>query len=284
MKKQNNGIIEFAEKFAYGYDPKKGECRLLKLYEYQKQMLLDIEKNKFTIIKQSREMGISTVMAIYISNLVLNNSNKTVLAILNSCNCAEMFLDKIKMILTNTNAKFSKSNKREIVLKNGSKIISKQSQIDAGKGYAADLIFMEHFEYIKDSKYIFPSIYPTIYARDNAKFIINSTPLYKDDLYYQLWTKALNKENEFKPINIHWSQNPALDNKWYKKRCEILNDDSIKTELDGEFIEKPSKKESMINIRLKSAYKQEILNKMKKKNIKSITEYIMMLVEKDLKE
>ena len=56
MKKQKDDILEYAEEFAYGYDAFKNKWGVIKLFDYQKKILTDLEKNQFTVIKQSRQM------------------------------------------------------------------------------------------------------------------------------------------------------------------------------------------------------------------------------------
>ena len=62
------------------------------------------------------------------------------------------------------------------------------------------------------------------------------------------------------------------------------NPDAIATELDGKFIKKKATKKATINIRLEPEKKEKILEKMKQKNISSITEYIMELINNNLEK
>jgi hypothetical protein len=64
--KQTNEILEFAEKYAFSFNPFKNEYQKITLFDFQKKMLKQFEKQKFSIIKQSRMVGIDTTVAIYI--------------------------------------------------------------------------------------------------------------------------------------------------------------------------------------------------------------------------
>lgn len=284
MKKQKENIIKFAENSAFAYDPYKKKEKLLKLFKYQEKLLIDLEKNKFTIIKQSRQVGIDIAMAIYIAYFLLYNDNKSVLVISESNESAIDFLNKVRKILYYIETIPDINNKKNIQLKNGSRILTTGYSSNIGRGFSCDLVYINNFEYMKDSKVAHITLIPTI-CRTNSKYIISSTPKYKKDFFHKLWTDAVDKKNDFKPINISWKQNPNFDDVWYEKMCKHLNYDknSIATELDGKFIEKKEKKKkSSINIRLEQDKKQKILTMMKQKNISSITDYIMELIDKDL--
>jgi hypothetical protein len=153
---------------------------------------------------------------------------------------------------------------------------------DTDKGYTIDMAYMNNFEYNKNSKEIYMSIQPVLHCT-NGKLILSSTPRYKKDLFYNLWISAGKKESPFKRINVSWNENTYLNEEWYKKECRNLQDpDAIATELDGKFIKKKERKKSAINIRLEPEKKDKILERMKQKNISSITDYIMELIDKDL--
>lgn len=282
MKPQNE-IIKFAEEYAFAFNPYKNEYQKINLFDYQKNMLKSFEKNNFSIIKQSRQVGVDTAVAVYIAYFLLKNQNKQTLVISNNTDCAIKFLEKVKTILLYAKEIPERMNQKSIYLKNGSKITVTGSSADAGRGFRCDLIYMNNFEYINNSSNIYKAIQPTIYYA-GGKLILSSTPKYKKDFFYNIWTSAAKKESSFKRINVSWKENPYFDEEWYKKECLVFgNPDSITTELDGKFIVKKDKnRKAAINIRLSQDKKYEILKKMRQKNISSITDYIMELIDKDL--
>lgn len=287
MKKTENEIIKFAEKYAYAFNPYNNKTEKITLFDYQKKLLKNFEKNQFTIIKQSRQVGIDTVIAIYLAYLLMKSNDKTFLAVYDSFDSAERFLQRVRLIIIYANEgeeQFIINNKREIQLKNKSRLIVSGNSPNSGKGYAIDLLFMGNFEYISHNQEIWTAACILLSAR-KGRAILASTPKYKQDLFHKFWLSAVKKANDFKPINISWKQNPYFDNTWYENMCRILNYDknAIATELDGKFIsKKENKKKTAINIRVEKDKKDKILNRMKQKNISSITDYIMELINKDL--
>ena len=285
MKKQKENIVEFAEKFVNIYNPYKGEYEKIKLFDYQKKLLKSFEKNRFSIVKHSRQVGIDTVASIYTSNFLIKNKDKTVLVICESGRSAEEFLEKVKEIILSIEIDpFKIKNKNKLQLKNGSRIISEAPGADSGRGFQIDLLLINNVEFIEHIYGVWAASSLSLTAT-KGKAILISTPRFKKDFFHKIWTDAVKNLNEFKPISINWKQNPNFNDEWYKKSCSILgNPDSIATELDCKFIAKKDKsKKSSINLRVENAKKDEILKKMKQKNISSITYYIMELIDKDLK-
>ena len=284
-------VLEFAKEYAYAYNPYTNLSGKIELFEYQKQLLKSFEKNRFSIVKQSRQVGVDLVVAIYIAYFVSRNTDKEVLVISDSNKSGENFLSKIKNILRFEELDYSDDekifpidNKNHLQLKNGSRITITSPNICAGRGCALDLLFVNNAEYIEHLDQIWMAAGLAL-SSTGGKAILTSTPRYKKSYFHNFWTRAIKKLNGFKPTNVNWKQNSYFDNEWYKKMCTILNNDkdAIAMELDGKFITKEDKKKkTAINLRMELSKKEEILARMKQKNISSITDYIMELINKDL--
>ena len=279
MKKQNE-LLKFAEKYAYGFDAREKRFKHLELYDYQKEMLVAFQENKYNIIKQSRQMGIDITMAVYVAYYVLKNENKKVSITSDSLKSSENFLNKVRAILVYSGEKLTASATRVIELKNGSRIFSISSDSVSRGGSQANLTFINNFEFLSAPEEALST--QTVCTNE---MIIASMPRYEENVFYNLWTAATKNENAYNPISVIWNQNPSFDETWYREQCKKLvwNEDSIKNELDGEFVKKKDKKKkSTVSIRLKNDVKVKILEKMKQKEISSITDYVMELINKDL--
>lgn len=277
MEKQNE-LLEFAEKYAYGFDAREKRFKHLELYDYQKEMLVAFQENKYNIIKQSRQMGIDIVMAIYVAYYVLKNEKKAVVITSDGLDCSYNLLDKIKAIIIYSGEKLASNSKKIIGLKNESKIYIVSGPVIGGRH--ANLTIINNFEFLPQ-----PEGTMSTCAICTNEMIIASMPRYEKNPFYNLWTAASKGENDYNPISVVWNQNPNYNKSWYQEQCKQLawNEDSIKNELDGEFVKKKDKKKkSAVSIRLKNDVKAKILEKMKQKEISSITDYIMELINKDL--
>jgi len=279
-------VIKFAEEYAFAYDPQKNQYQKIEMFEYQKKLLKQFEKQDYTIIKQSRQVGIDTVMAVYIAYYLMNNSDKQVFAISTNTDCAINFLKKVKTILLYAKETPAQMNQKNICLKNLSRITVSGASFwsNAGRRFEIDFLYINNAESINYCRDIWMAAGMALSYKKNAKAILSSVPKFKDSFFHKMWVNAEKKENNFKRVSVSWKDNPQLDENWYNAYCLRVsnNPDAIATELDGKFIKKKATKKAAINIRLEPEKKEKILERMKQKNISSITEYIMELINNNL--
>ena len=84
--------------------------------------------------------------------------------------------------------------------------------------------------FIQNDVEFFASTYPVISAGKTTKVIITSTPNGMN-LFYKMWTDAVNGKSEFKPKQFWWDAHPDRDAKW---KLETLRNISQK-QFDQEF-------------------------------------------------
>ena len=133
MKKENN-IIEFAEKHTHIYNPFKCEYEKIKLFDFQKTILKKFDKERFVLIKQIRQMGIDTMIAIFVAYYATKTDNTNVLLISNNTESAIKLLTFVKNILITLKEKLLVNNQKNILLKNGSRISTTSASLDCVKG------------------------------------------------------------------------------------------------------------------------------------------------------
>ena len=78
----------------------------------------------------------------------------------------------------------------------------------------------DEFSFVQNDVEFFTSTYPVISSGTKTKIIITSTPNGMN-LFYKLYTDAVNKKNEFVPIKYTWESHPNRDENW--KRETIRN-------------------------------------------------------------
>lgn len=113
-------------------------------------------------------------------------------------------------------------NKSSIELANGSRIVADSTSGSSVRGKTFNIIFLDEFAFVPENiaEAFFNSTYPTISSGKTTKVIIVSTPNGLN-LFYNLWTKAIEKKNEYVPIEVHWSMVPGRDEEW--KETTIRN-------------------------------------------------------------
>ena len=119
-----------------------------------------------------------------------------------------------KVLLTGT--------KGNIELENKSTIVAAATSSSAIRGGSFNIIFLDEFAFVPANiaEMFFSSVYPTISSGKKTKMIIVSTP-HGMNMFYKLWVDAENKQNDYVPIEVHWSEVPGRDEKW--KETTIRN-------------------------------------------------------------
>jgi hypothetical protein len=125
-------------------------------------------------------------------------------------------------------------------------------------------IFLDEFAFVQHNMAVdfFQSTYPVISSGQTSKVIIVSTPNGLN-LFYKMWTDAIEKRSTYKPIEIHWSMVPGRDENWKKETIRNTSEEQFRVEfecVDGdtivEIFDKKTKEE--YRVRIKDLY--EIMN------------------------
>jgi len=140
--------IYFMTEYCYIQHPTKGRIKF-NLYDFQKDTLVDIAKNAFTVILKARQLGISTLVAGYALWLAMFHKDKNILVVATKLVVAKNLVTKIKMMYDNL-PEWIKSkyptvefNKTSIALETGSVIKAVAMTEDAGRSEALSLLIID---------------------------------------------------------------------------------------------------------------------------------------------
>ena len=240
FKKCKNDPIYFIEKYIKIVHPDKGLI-LLKLFDYQKEMIISYWKNRKTISNTSRQLGKTTVAAAFFCWYTIFNSNKTCAILANKALLAREILSRYQLAYENL-PKFLQQgvitwNKGSCELENGSRVIASATSSSAIRGYSVSLLYLDEFAHVQQNiaEEFFTSVYPTLSAGKETKLIITSTPN-GYNLFYKLFTEAMQKVNDFNPIQVAWDRHPDRDEKWKIDQLAILGEDKFAQEHETEFL------------------------------------------------
>ena len=127
-------------------------------------------------------------------------------------------------------------NKGNIELENKSTIVAAATSSSAIRGGSFNIIFLDEFAFVPANiaEMFFSSVYPTISSGKNTKMIIVSTP-HGMNMFYKLWTDANNKQNDYVPIEVHWSEVLVEMKNGKKKQLEIHHLSSFNQNLNVSF-------------------------------------------------
>lgn len=231
--------IYFMEKYVKVQHPTKGAVPF-KLYDYQKEMVAAIHENKDTILLCSRQMGKTTVAAMYILWFATFNKAKRCVIASKAMAHAVEIQSRVKFAYEELpewlKAGCTFYNRTSIEFDNKSVIICEATSEKTGRGSSPSIIFLDEIAFISKriQDEMWGSLTPALST--GGKFIITSTPNGDSDLFAQLWRGAKSGQNSFKPLEFLWWQHPDRDKKYYDEMVGKLGPIRARQELDCEFL------------------------------------------------
>lgn len=217
-------IVYFAE--TYVYLKTENGLKHIKLRPYQKQLLKNYQENRWCITLFPRQSGKTTTTAIFFAWFSIFNTDKNLAVIAQRDQIAAEVFSKIKSIIQYLPFFMKpgcvKFNSGGYHFDNGCTAIYRPASIDALQGYTIDTLFIDEFAYIRNTqaRQFWNNVYPTLSSMSNSRVMITSTPNGRN-LFYELWSNAIDGKNFFKPLRIDWWEVPGRDEKW--RLQEIAN-------------------------------------------------------------
>ena len=211
------------------------------MYDYQNDMIDKFENNRFVICKMPRQTGKSTTIIAFLLHYVLFNENVNVAILANKGAVARELLSRLQLAYEHLPKWLQQGvviwNKGNIELENGSKILASATSGSAVRGSSFNIIFLDEFAHVPSNiaEQFFTSVYPTISSGESTKVLIVSTPLGMN-MFYKMWADALEKRNNYVPVEVHWSQVPGRDEKWKQETIKNTSEVQFTQEFECEFI------------------------------------------------
>jgi len=252
-------IHEYIENYRYGKDVNYEWPHRFKYYDFEIDFINHIHENRFSIIKKSRQMHATTLLANYVAWQLLHNKNSiTIMYMSNMLHMSQRFIElvdksikyftnEIGMPVDEYNSMFRINSRKEINMANGNRVKGLATSKEALRGFTSDLIIFDEAAFINEIDILISSLLPTLST--GGKMIMVSTPNGLDEGFYETWKQSLNEKNTFKRMEIDWTDNPRYDKEWFDKKCRSMNMDErmIEQELWGQFI-KPFPKNLRIGL------------------------------------
>ena len=236
-------IIHFGEEYCYIITIDEGKVKI-KFWDFQKRMIKamydppeyrnaegQMEKKKFLIVLSPRQVGKTTVSAVYLTHYAIFNEHKTIAILANKEKTALEILSRIKMIYEGLPLWLQPGivdggwNKQSITLGNGSRIIATSTASSAIRGYTINSLFLDEFAFVPPqiAEEFMNSVYPTVSSGKTSKIIIVSTPNGMNH-FYNIWIDAIRGKNSYFPVKINWWEVPGRDDNFKK---EIIRNQGI---------------------------------------------------------
>tara|TARA_B100001057_G_scaffold272417_2_gene272768 strand:+ start:776 stop:2416 length:1641 start_codon:yes stop_codon:yes gene_type:complete len=212
-----------------------------KLYKFQKEMVETFSNNRFSICKLPRQSGKSTTVTAYILWVILFKDSQNIAILANKGSLARDLLGKIQFAYEYLPKWLQQGivtwNKGNIELENSSKVVAAATSSSAIRGGSYNLIFLDEFAFVGNNlaEEFFSSVYPTISSGQTSKVIIVSTPNGMNH-FYKMWTDAEEKNSQYVPIEVHWSQIPGRNEKWKQETISNTSEEQFRQEFECEFL------------------------------------------------
>lgn len=238
--------IYFIEKYLSTFDATAGRNVPFRLFPRQKIFLKSISENPASIAIKHRQCGITTISSAWAAAQCVFASKETpecILCIGNKLDLAQQLIVKIRDFLEqvprwywgneyyspdskskiNQKSIFVKNSKIELELFNGCKVYARSSSPNAARGISAvSILIFDEAAFIEDGLAVYSSAVAATASNPNRKLIMVSTPNGKDELYYNTYKQAINKENNYNAVEFRWFQDLRYNKflKWYKKDAD----------------------------------------------------------------
>jgi hypothetical protein len=228
--------VYFMRKYYMIQHPQRGR-QLFNLYPFQEKVLRLLQKNDYSIINKSRQLGISTLVSAYSLWMMLFKKDKNILVIATTQSTAKNMVTKVRFAYSNLPAWLkipaSEDNRLSLRLTNGSQIKAVSAAGDASRSEAVSLLIIDEAAFIDRIEEIFTAAQQTLATGGGC--IALSTPNGMGNWFHKTYTKAQKKENSFLPISLPWTVHPERDEAWRRQQDKDLGVRNAAQECDCEF-------------------------------------------------
>jgi hypothetical protein len=217
--------IYFMQNYVKIINMDKGEM-LFDMFDFQKRLIKTVHENRFVIAKLARQTGKSSSILGYFCHQVNFIPQYTIGIMANKAKIAIELLGRLKFAFENLpkwlQCGVVEWNKSSIVLENGSKVIAAATSSSAIRGMSCNALLLDEFAFVQPgiAEDFYSSVYPTISSGNTTKIVIISTPNGMN-MFYKLWTEAVEKRSKFIAFEANWWDVPGRDAAW--KQEQIMN-------------------------------------------------------------
>jgi len=265
-------ITYFSKKYCKIQHPIRGKINF-DLYKFQEDTLRELKDHRFNIILKSRQMGISTLCAMYsLHNMLFNNDFK-ILVVATKQDVAKNLVQKVQIMfeLLPTFLKqgitIVNNNKLALSFSNGSEIKAVSSSPDSARSEALSLLIIDEFAFVDFAEEIWASAQMTLATGGAA--ILLSTPNGVGNKFHQIWQQAQEGVSSdgleaFNPILLPWYLHPDRDQTWRDQQDALLGKRLASQECDANFL---SSGHTVIEAELLQFYEEKCIDPIEKRGI-----------------
>lgn len=210
-----------------------------KLYDYQRKMMQMMDDNRFNIFLLPRQMGKTITVAAYLCWCAIFNRRFNIAILANKADQAREIMSRLQLMYEELpwylQPGIKTWNKGDIWLGNGSKVFTAATTGSSVRGKSLNIVYLDEFAFVENDVEFYTSTYPVITSGKKTKVIITSTPNGMN-LFYKLWTDAVEERSKYKYLQVHWSEHPMRDESWHQDQLRNMDEKQFNQEFGCEFL------------------------------------------------
>lgn len=241
VQKCMDDLIYFADNYVLIAGHGASGIIQFKCEKYQKELLIGLRNDKYTVVNKARQLGVSTALMIFSLWFSIFSPGKRTLVVAHTKQSADEFVGKLKLAyemlpdwVKPACIVYSKST---VEFETKSVIRAITSNANAARSFSATLFIMDEAAFIKDCGEVVKAIMPTITAAD-GKLVALSTPNGNSDenWFYTTCTGAKAGTNGWRLCEFPWTVSSLFTkNKNFKQdqiRLDNGREDKFKQEYE----------------------------------------------------
>jgi len=234
LRRCKSDPVYFMQNYIKIQHPVKGTVPF-ELFEYQIKMVLGVHENRSVVALYPRQMGKTTVVAMYILWFALFESDKLCIIASKAMNHAVEIMSRIKFAYEELPSWIKCGctfyNRTSIEFDNGSKIKSEATSEKTGRGSSPSILFIDEIAFIsrRIQDELWASLAPSLST--GGKFILTSTPNGDSDLFATVWRGAQSGLNSFHPLHAEYHEHPERGQAYYDEMLGKLGELKTRQEI-----------------------------------------------------
>jgi hypothetical protein len=207
-------------------------------YDYQSAALTTIAQEKhFFTIATARQMGATTLLAIYALYEAASKPNQTIVVSSGNLASALEIISRIRYAIeyghhTETTLREAQCNKASIMLSNGSHITARAVSTSTLRGMKFDLLIVDNAAFISYKTLTeFLQSAQMLQEQRGGKIVLCSTPKLAEGPFFEAYRNSRGR------LKLTWDMHPDRNIVWANAALSNLGARSFSQEHDAQFIE-----------------------------------------------
>jgi hypothetical protein len=196
----------------------------------------DLMSHRFNIVVHSEGVDIIKIYMYIIIQMMLTGNKKIVVSspIFNSCiellDEVNYHLKKVLKFFPDIEITNGQSKVKGLVLSNGSSVHIYKTHYQSYINDDVDLVILMDMAFTINSEIetFFKLVVVNQMAKPDGRFIINSIPNGRSNLFYDIFKQAEQGKNIFKPLRLYyWIDPTKRDYEWIKEKINSIGEDEF---------------------------------------------------------